>query len=122
MEPSECFPPDDPREWLNRARSKLASARNRISDSYLEALCFEAQYAARTAIKTVMVRRGIDMPYVHNSALLLSILDGIGGNVPHTVHRAARLTTVCREYTRFKRRAGCIRTGVPGRQRVVTRR
>ena len=54
-----------------------------------------------------MIGRGIDMSYVHNSALLLSILDGVGGNVPHTVHRAARLTTVCREYTRFKRRAGC---------------
>ena len=32
----ERFPPDDPREWLNRARSNLALAKNRIPDAYLE--------------------------------------------------------------------------------------
>ena len=30
MSPPDRFPPDDPREWLNRARSNLAMARNRI--------------------------------------------------------------------------------------------
>lgn len=27
MEPPERFPPDDPREWLNRARSNLVRAK-----------------------------------------------------------------------------------------------
>ena len=46
MSPPERFPPDDLREWLNRAKSNLAMANNRIPDAYLEDLCFEAQQAA----------------------------------------------------------------------------
>ena len=46
----ERFPPDDPREWLNRARSNLALAKNRIPDAYLEDLCSEAQQAAERSI------------------------------------------------------------------------
>ena len=33
------FPPDDPREWLNRAKSNLAQARARIENVYLEEIC-----------------------------------------------------------------------------------
>ena len=36
MKPPERFPPDDPREWLNRARSNMAKAKNRVPDAYLE--------------------------------------------------------------------------------------
>jgi len=45
--------PDDPLEWLNRARSNLARAKAdiRLSDVYLEDLCFDAQQAAEKAIK-----------------------------------------------------------------------
>jgi len=32
----ERFPPDDPREWLNRARSNLARAKARIPEAYGE--------------------------------------------------------------------------------------
>jgi len=39
----ERFSPDDPREWLNRARSNLARAKARSPDVYLEDLCFDAQ-------------------------------------------------------------------------------
>lgn len=66
MKPPERFSPDDPREWLNRARSNLAMARNRVPDAYLEDLCFEAQQAAEKAIKAVMISRDIDFPYVHS--------------------------------------------------------
>ena len=69
MRPPERFPPDDPREWLNRARSSLAIAKNRLPDVYLEDLCFEAQQAAEKAINTVMISRNIDFPYVHNVSL-----------------------------------------------------
>jgi hypothetical protein len=37
------YPPDDPREWLNRARSNLALARAVVPDVLLEDLCFDAQ-------------------------------------------------------------------------------
>ena len=59
MKPSERFPPDDPREWLNRARSNLALAKNRIPDAYLEDLCFEAQQAAEKG------HQGYDDPTQH---------------------------------------------------------
>ena len=56
MNPPERYPPDDPREWLNRARSNLAMAKNRVEGAYLEDLCFEAQQAAEKAIKAVMMK------------------------------------------------------------------
>ena len=88
----ERFSPDDPREWLNRARSNLALAKNRVPDVYLEDLCFEAQQAAEKAIKAVMLSRNINFPYVHDLALLLSILEEGGEALSETVRRAARLT------------------------------
>ena len=36
MKRPERFPPDDPREWLNHARSNLAMAKNRVPEVYLE--------------------------------------------------------------------------------------
>ena len=50
MKPPERFPPDDPREWLNRARSNLVRAQHRIPGAYLEDLCFDAQQAAGEAV------------------------------------------------------------------------
>ena len=92
MRPPERFPPDDPREWLNRARSNLALARNRVPDTYLEDLCFEAQQAAEKAIKAVLIRRGIEFPYVHDLSQLLSMIDEKGETIPDKVGKAAELT------------------------------
>lgn len=83
----ERFPPDDPREWLNRARSNLALAKNRIPDAYLEDLCFEAQQAAEKAIKAVLIASGIEFPYVHDLARLLSLLEESGIAVPNVVRK-----------------------------------
>ena len=38
MKPHERYSPDDPREWLNRARSSLAIAKSRVTGAYLEDL------------------------------------------------------------------------------------
>ena len=92
MRPPERFPPDDPREWLNRARSNLALARNRAPDVYLEDLCFEAQQAAEKALKAVLIGRGVDFPYVHDLARLLSLLEEEGETIPATVRKAGMLT------------------------------
>ena len=62
MRPPERFPPNDPREWMNRARSNLVRARSVIPGAYLEDLCFDAQQAAEKAIKAVMMARNIDFP------------------------------------------------------------
>ena len=90
--PPERFPPDDSREWLNRAKSNLAMAKGRVPDVYLEDLCFEAQQAAEKAIKSVMIKRGIEFPYVHDLARLLSLLEAAGERVPETVMQAEELT------------------------------
>ena len=92
MTPPERFPPDDPREWLNRARSNLARAKSRIPDAYLEDLCFDAQQAAEKAIKAVMIRRGIDFPYIHDLARLMMTLETRGEHIPDRVRQAAKLT------------------------------
>lgn len=92
MNPPERFPPDDPREWMNRARSNLLSAKNRIPGVYLEDLCFDAQQAAEKAIKAVMIRRSIDFPYVHDLTRLLSLLEEAGETIPEAIRKAEALT------------------------------
>ena len=91
MKPPERFPPDDPREWMNRARSNLARAANRIPGVYLEDLCFDAQQAAEKAVKALLIRRGVDFPYVHDVGLLLTLLEEDGETVPELVRQAEKL-------------------------------
>ena len=90
--PSERFPPDDPREWLNRARSNLSRAKAKIPDAYLEDLCFDAQQAAEKAIKAVLLKKGVAFPYVHDLARLLTLLGEAGEEIPEAVRRAEDLT------------------------------
>ena len=71
------LPPDDPREWLNRARSNLTRAGKILAGVYLEDLCFDAQQAAEKAIKSVFIHRTAPFPYVHDLGDLLRLLEGI---------------------------------------------
>ena len=54
--PPKRLSPDDPREWLNRARSNLTKAKAKSPEVYLEDLCFDAQQAAEKAIKAVLLK------------------------------------------------------------------
>lgn len=90
--PSERFSPDDPREWLNRARSNLARAQAKITGVYLEDLCFDAQQAAEKAIKALLIKRGVTFPYVHDLARLVTLLEEAGQEIPEFVRRAEALT------------------------------
>jgi len=92
--PVERFSPDDPREWLNRARSNLARARSgaTIPEVYLEDLCFDAQQAAEKALKAVLIHLDVSFPYVHDLARLLTLVKQAGQDVPASVRQAARLT------------------------------
>ena len=92
MQPPERFPPNDPREWLNPARSNLARAKVLVSGVYLEDLCFDAQQACEKAIKAVMMGRGIDFPYIHDLARLLMTLETHGEPIPEAIRQAAKLT------------------------------
>ena len=88
------FPPDDPREWLNRARSNLAKAQSTsgIPEVYLEDLCFDAQQAAEKAIKAVLIHLGARFPYVHDLAQLLALVEQAGQSVSESIRRAASLS------------------------------
>ncbi len=92
MKPADRFPPDDPREWLNRARSNLVRAKNRVSGAYLEDLCFDAQQAAEKAIKGVMIACDIAFPFVHDLDQLLTVLESTGQHVPDEILQAGKLT------------------------------
>lgn len=90
MPPSRS--PDDPREWLNRARSNLLRAQAPLPGVYLEDLCFDAQQAAEKAIKTTLIAHGVSFPPMHDLAGLLTILGQSGETIPPNIAEAARLT------------------------------
>ncbi len=56
------YPPEDPREWLNRARSNLTRAKVKHKAVYLEDLCFDTQQAAEKAIKAVLIKQDVKFP------------------------------------------------------------
>jgi len=88
----ERFPPEHPREWLNRATSALALAKARADDVYLEDLCYQAQQAVEKAIKALLIHRGAEFSYVHDIGQLLTELEWAGEEIPEEVRRAERLT------------------------------
>lgn len=92
--PNERFPPDDPREWLNRAKSNLAKAKSasELPEVYLDDLCFDAQQAAEKAIKAVLIHLGVRFPYVHDLARLLALVEQVGQQVPQNIKLAAILS------------------------------
>ena len=92
--PVERFSPDDPREWLNRARSSLAKARSvqYVPEIYLEDLCFDAQQAAEKAVKAVLIHLNQRFPYVHDLAQLLATIEEAGRNVTESIRRSVILS------------------------------
>jgi HEPN domain-containing protein len=71
------LPPDDPREWLNRAARNLSQAQGnpQFTDVYLEDLCFQAQQAAEKSLKAVLIACGVRFPYTHDLATLISLIE-----------------------------------------------
>ncbi len=90
--PPERFPPDDPREWLGRARSNLAHAEDDRPEVALEDLCFDAQQAAEKAIKALLVREKVRLPYIHDLAQLLRLVQDTGIEPPPEIWKADQLT------------------------------
>jgi HEPN domain-containing protein len=86
------FPPDDPREWIRRAKSNLAHARAHEPDVDLADNCFDAQQCAEKAIKAVFVHRGETFPYVHDLTRLIRLLERKGVKIPQYLGQAKELT------------------------------
>jgi HEPN domain-containing protein len=105
MTQRERFPPEDPREWLNRAQSNLVHAQMLADGIFFEDLCFDAQQAAEKSIKAVMIARGIDFPYVHDLARLLKLLEKDGEQIPPEIWESQRLTRFAFE-TRYPGASG----------------
>ena len=92
MAPDACSQ-GTPRQWLNRAKSNLAIARQPKTDEiYWEDLCFEIQQAAEKALKAVMLANGIKFRLVHNLSEHLTRLEQSGLVLPDDVKDAATLT------------------------------
>ena len=92
--PPEGGSPEDPREWLRRARSNLArSAQGQISpDVLFEDVCFDAQQAVEKALKALLVWRGVQVPRTHAISELITMLAELGFHVPADVQEASALT------------------------------
>ena len=90
--PPERFPPDDPREWLQRAHSNLIQAGAEQEGIYREALCFQAQQATEKALKALLLQRGVRFPRTHSLAVLISLLEQAGEQVSEHIRDATRLT------------------------------
>ena len=108
------FPADDPREWLNRARSNLAHAQIESADVFYEDLCFDAQQAAEKAIKAVLISRGEPFPFVHELKELLRRLECNGLNIPKYVWEADKLSRFA-VVTRYPGGVGPVRKRQYGR-------
>jgi len=103
------LPPDDPREWISRAKSNLAMARNADPNVDLEDLCFEAQQAAEKGIKAVFIKRGEQFPFSNDLERLLRLLELNGLKVPKYVHESRELTQYA-HVTRYPGLAGPVKT------------
>ena len=87
------YPPEDPREWMNRAYSNLTlAAKGTNSGVYLEDLCYNAQQAVEKAIKAIFILHHITFPYIHDIAALITLLQNNNINVPESVKESAKLT------------------------------
>lgn len=85
--------PDNPAEWLARARSSLTLSAAKTPGVLYEDLCFQAQQAGEKALKAVFVARKIPYPYTHDINALLSVLEQNGVVIPEPLWSAVSLTS-----------------------------
>ena len=86
--------PDNPRDWLARARSNLLLAESGQKQGvFLEDLCFEAQQAAEKALKAVCVFYKVEFPKTHSLTTLAALLEQTGIQLPADVSDASLLTS-----------------------------
>lgn len=85
--------PDNPAEWIIRAKSSLALSSIKTPGVLYEDLCFQVQQAAEKALKAVFVNRKIPYPYTHDINALLSGLEQHGIVIPEALWRSVALTS-----------------------------
>ena len=85
--------PDNPAEWISRAKSSLTLSSTKTHGVLYEDLCFQVQRAAEKALKAVFVARKIPYPYTHDINALLSGLEQHGIAIPEPLWLAVTLTS-----------------------------
>ena len=92
--PPEGGSPENPREWLRRARSNLArSSQGQVTpDVLFEDTCFDAQQAVEKALKALLVLKGVQVPRTHAISELITMLADLGFDIPADVQEASALT------------------------------
>ena len=91
--PPDGGSPEDPREWLRRARSNLARSQGQTTpDVLFEDTCFDAQQAVEKALKALLVLRGVQVPRTHAISELITMLAELKFDMPAEVHEASALT------------------------------
>jgi HEPN domain-containing protein len=81
------------RDWLKRARSNLARAKQPKPEEVLwEDLCFDTQQAAEKSLKAVLLANGLVFRFVHDITELLTLLEKHGVFLPEEIRAAAELT------------------------------
>lgn len=58
----------------------------------MEDLCFHAQQAVEKAIKALLIKKGVEFPYVHDIAELLTLLEKTGQKLSKTIREGEKLT------------------------------
>jgi HEPN domain-containing protein len=92
------MPPDLPEvgtpvDWLRYARSDLALASvQRPADVLLDPLCFHAQQAVEKSLKAVLLSKGIQFPYTHDIARLITLVSEAAVPWPEDLDQAAGLS------------------------------
>ena len=100
-----------PEEWLRRAKSNLARAKQpKPKESFWEDVCFDVQQAVEKAVKAVLIHREIDFPKTHDIGELLTLVDQAGEKIPRAFWKADDLT----QYA--------VETRYPGPAEPVTRK
>jgi len=94
MQPSEPPRPDDPRKWLDRAKSNLirAGLSLGVRGIFLEHICFDAQQAAEQAFKAVLIANEVRFPKTHDITTLFALAEQHGVAIPGELEEAKRLT------------------------------
>jgi HEPN domain-containing protein len=111
------LPPDDPREWISRAKSNLALARNVIPEVDLEDLCFDTQQASEKSVKAVFIKRGEKFPFSHDLDRLLRLLEKTDLRIPKYLNEAKELT----QYAHLTRYPGLTAAVTPREHRRAVR-
>jgi HEPN domain-containing protein len=85
--------PGTAREWMERAKGKLALAYHPLPPgAFWEDLCFLDHQAAELAIKAVFIVHGWTFPFIHDLGDLLEELERQGLSIPMGILEADQLS------------------------------